>query len=134
MKKIKYFSLLALIVIAASGCYYDNVEELHPVITDKSCADTAGVVAFNPKVKTIIDGSCGTVGGAASGCHGTTSSSQIPLVTYADMQIAVNDYPFMDDLRQNASAGSNMPKGGGKLSDCQIQVIQNWIDQGQLEN
>jgi len=134
MKTIKYLSLLSIIIFAASGCYYDNVEELHPGVTDKSCADTAGVVAFNPKVKTIIDANCGTTGGSAAGCHGASSSSGIPLETYADMQVALTDYPFMDDIRQTPDAGSVMPKGGGKLSDCQTQVIQNWIDQGQLEN
>ena len=133
-KNILFF--LMLVTVALSGCYYDNVEELHPYTIDKSCADTAGVVAFNPKVKPIIDTYCGTVGNAGDGCHGANSSAGIPLTTYAKVKSVANntDYTFLKDIQQTADANSNMPKGGGKLTDCQIKVIENWINQGLLEN
>ena len=135
---MKKNTLLFLLIIAAafSGCYYDNVEELHPYTVDKSCSDTAGVVAFNQKVKPIIDTYCGTVGNAGDGCHGANSGAGISLTTYAEVKSCANStsYTFLKDIQQASDANSNMPKGGGKLTDCQIKVIENWISQGMLEN
>ena len=50
--------LLFLLILAAgfSGCYYDNVEELHPYSTDKACNDTSlTTLTYNANVKWIID-------------------------------------------------------------------------------
>ena len=34
----------------------------------------------------------------------------------------------------HASGFSRMPKGGGKLTDCEISQLQKWIDNGILNN
>jgi len=132
---MKKNTLLFLLILAAgfSGCYYDNVEELHPYSNDIACNDTSSTdtLSFNKNVKWIIDGSCGTSGSQGSGCHG--SGSVPPLTTYAQVVQCVNNYNFLADIKHSAGADP-MPKGGGKLTDCQIKVIENWINQGMLEN
>ena len=131
MKLVKYIVVLFALLAVFNGCYYDNVEELHPDI-GKTCIDTVGTVTYNANVKPIITTYCGSTGNAASTCHGTVSSSNLPLVTYADVSLSV-DLNLMDAVNQNGNA-SDMPKGGGKLTDCQIGVLQKWIDTGKLEN
>jgi hypothetical protein len=34
----------------------------------------------------------------------------------------------------HATGYSAMPKGGGKLTDCEIRQLQTWIDNGTLNN
>jgi hypothetical protein len=132
---MKKNSVLFLLILTAifSGCYYDNVEEINLLSSDRACYDTSAALAlnYNTNVKWIIEGSCGTSGSQGSGCHG--SGSFPPLTTYAQVVQSVNDYNFLDDIKHTAGADP-MPKGGGKLTDCQIKVIENWINQGMPEN
>jgi hypothetical protein len=89
-------------------------------------------VTYTADVEPIITTYCGSTGNAGSTCHGTVSTSNLPLVTYADVSLSV-DLNLMDAVNQNGNA-SDMPQGGGKLTDCQIGVLQKWIDTGKLEN
>lgn len=129
----KNIILLFVIVASLSGCYYDNVEEINLLSSDRACYDTSATVAlnYNTNVKWIIEGSCGTSGSQGSSCHGPGSVP--PLTTYAQVVQCVNNYNFLADIKHSAGADP-MPKGGGKLTDCQIKVIENWINQGVLEN
>jgi hypothetical protein len=132
MKKLKYLSLAVVLLFAVSGCYYDNVEELHPGTNDSACADTAATDTIRyAKVAAIISVNCGS---SNSACHNSTNTT--PLTNYAEVVAAVEDpdKTFMLDITHDPLANYEMPKGGGKLSDCQIIVIQHWIDQGKLEN
>lgn len=132
MKKLKYLSLAVVLLFAVSGCYYDNVEELHPNTNDSACADTAATDTIRyAKVAAIISVNCGS---SNSACH--NNSCTTPLTNYAEVVTAVEDpnRTFMLDITHDPNANSVMPRGGGKISDCQIIVIQHWIDQGKLEN
>ncbi|MFM7015226.1 MAG: hypothetical protein ACKOX3_02755 [Bacteroidota bacterium] len=136
MKKNILFTLM-LGIIALSGCYYDNVEELHPYNTDKACGDTSlTTLTYNANVRWIIEGSCGTTGAQGSNCHGASSSQSFSLASYSDLKNCVNSpvKTLLLDIKQTPDANSPMPKGGGKLTDCQIKVVENWINQGMLEN
>ena len=131
-KNILFF--LFIMTATLSGCYYDNVEELHPGL-DKACLDanSSDTLTYNSNVKWIIDGSCGTTGSQGVNCHGSNSIKSFPLTAYTEIKNCVNNYNFLDDIKHAAGA-DDMPKGGGKLTDCQIKVIENWINQGMPEN
>ena len=121
------------LLLVVSGCYYDNFEELNAGKgTDTSCNDTTGTIAYNSKVKNIMTTYCGTTGGSAAGCHGNGATSGIALVTYSDVVNEVQNN-LLSSIKHDGNA-SNMPKGGGKLTECQILIIEKWINQGTLEN
>lgn len=134
MKKNSLLCMLLLIsgFTFLSSCYYDSLEELDPKFGLVGDCDTSGTISFSQKVQPILTTFCGTTGGAASGCHGSTSSSNIPLVTHLDVSSAASDN-LMDAIRHENGA-SEMPKGGGKLDNCRIATIQKWIDEGKLNN
>ncbi len=115
-----------------SACYYDSVEELDPNFGQIGNCDTAGVISFSQRIQPILTTYCGTSGSAASSCHGNNATSSIPLVTHADVSLSASDN-LMDAIRHENGA-SAMPKGGGKLDNCRITLIQKWIDEGKLNN
>lgn len=134
MKSIK---TLLLICTAAglslmSACYYDSAEELNPNFGQLGNCDTSGTISYSAQVAPIMTTFCGTSGGSASGCHGNSSTSGIPLVTWQQVSDAASDN-LMDAIRHENGA-SPMPKGGGKLDNCRIATVQKWIDEGKLNN
>jgi hypothetical protein len=137
---MKKNSVLFLPILTAifSGCYYDNVEEINLLSSDRACYDTSAALAlnYNTNVKWIIEGSCGTSGSQGNSCHGSNTTASFPLTTYTEIKNSINNptITFLLNIKQSPGANSPMPKGGGKLSDCQIKVIENWINQGMPEN
>jgi hypothetical protein len=127
MKNILKAGLL-LAAFSFSACYYDNLEELQ--IANEPCTvpDTA---SYSVHVAPIMASGCGT---SNSGCHQirTNNNGQVGLANYNDVQDAIGK-SLMDAINHTGSA-SPMPKGGGKLSSCNIETIQKWIDQGALNN
>ncbi len=132
--KSTYFVLTILsgFMFFMSSCYYDSVEELDPNFGQIGNCDTAGVISFSQRVNPIITTFCGSTGGQAASCHGAGSASGIPLVSHLDISIAASSN-LMNAIRHTGGA-SPMPKGGGKLDNCRIAIIQKWIDEGKLNN
>ena len=122
-------TLLALILIGCSGCYYDNMDELH-VSNHVECT-VPDVVSYLTDIKPIMNSACGTNNSA---CHVSPEPANlfIGLNSYDDVHSAI-DNKLMDAIQHTGTA-SQMPKGGGKLDDCSISIIQKWIDQGAANN
>jgi hypothetical protein len=70
-------------------------------------------------------------------CHSNSaaagSGSGIKLQDYADVKIQVTNGKLAGSI-QHTSGFSAMPKGGGKLTDCNILVINTWISKGALND
>ena len=125
-------TILSGFLFFMSSCYYDSVEELDPNFGQIGNCDTSGTISFSQQVNPIITTFCGSTGGSASSCHGASSSSGIPLVTYLDISSSASDN-LMDAIR-HINGASPMPDGGGKLDNCRIATIQKWIDEGKMNN
>lgn len=123
--------LLIAVASLFQSCYYDNYEELNPAFGTTTC-DTNRTISFSTQVQPIMTGYCGSSGSQASDCHGSSSSSGWPLVTYDDVKASA-DVSLMDAVR-HVNGASPMPKNGGSLDDCSIAILQKWIDQGKLDN
>lgn len=82
---------------------------------------------FSGAVQNIMTNKC-------QGCHsGTTPAGGIDLSTYAGIKAKVDDGKLWGAIN-HAPGFSPMPKNGNKLSDCEIQQIENWIAAGALNN
>jgi hypothetical protein len=70
-------------------------------------------------------------------CHSNStapsSGGGIKLQDYADVKVNVLNGKLMGSI-QHLSGFSSMPKGGGKLSDCNILILNTWITKGILNN
>ena len=70
-----------LFILAAlgltTGCYYDNLEELHPeVLINSGNCDTSGVMSYSTHIAPILKSNCGS----NNSCHngpGVSSTSAV---------------------------------------------------------
>ena len=117
------FSLLAITIISAisiTSCKYRNKEEY--------LCDTS-IVTYSGTIIPILTKNCYS-------CHGTSSNS-------GSGGIILQDYTVLKTFAADGRLYGNvahlpgyipMPYNGGKLSDCEILKLKNWIDKGYPNN
>jgi len=128
MKQSILFALVSL-SISLSSCYYDIDEELNPPLTSNVCDTTAA--KFAADIVPILNSNCAT-----TGCHTTVSiAGGYIFDNYTDVKATMdNDSArFFSSINQDGNA-SAMPKGGSKLSDCNISKIKAWVASGAPNN
>ena len=123
MKKL----VLPLVFMILSGCYYDSEEALYG--TPNTVCNTA-VTKFSTEIKPILQSNC-------LSCHSnstaTANGGGIKLQDYADVKTNVVNGKLIGSI-EHRSGYSVMPKGGGKLNDCNILIINTWITKGTLND
>ncbi len=120
-------TILILIIASTTGCYYDNEEKLY---TEVSTSCDLSNVTFNSNVKPILQASCFS---CHSNSNAASSGAGIKLENHADVQNLAKNGNLMGVVK-HSNGYSAMPKGGGKLTDCEISQLQKWIDNGTLNN
>jgi mono/diheme cytochrome c family protein len=110
----------------AIGCYNDSQEALYNNVGTANC-DTTNIT-YSGKIKQIISANCGS-------CHNLTTGplqgGGYVLDNIAGLQAQGNK--LMGDINQ--SPGFNaMPKGGNRLTPCDIVAIQHWVDRNFPQN
>lgn len=92
----------------------------------QSACDTTSV-SFSTNVFPIIQNYC-------NGCHSTNSTlSSIKLSTYNDIKLAVSNGSLIGSVNYDQGFVP-MPKNGNQLSQCKIDIIQKWINDGAPNN
>ena len=118
------FAMLA-ICAAMAACSKTNEEELKgPGGTAPTC-DTVNM-KFAANIAPVLSANC-------NGCHGNGAAGGIKLNAYAGVKLVAADGSLLGAI-SHASGFSPMPKNGAKLSDCDINKIKAWINQGALNN
>jgi hypothetical protein len=116
MRAILCLSSFALL---ATGCYYDNEEELYGAPCD------ATVSTFSGEILPIIQANC-----QASTCHGAgQADGNGELLNYEDVQIFMEDGKFRTALLVT----KEMPQDGS-LTSCELDLIEKWLDAGALND
>jgi cytochrome c5 len=126
MKRIPTISKILILIagLLLVSCFYDNEAMLYP---ESANCDATAATTFSANVLPLLNGRCNS-------CHaGTSPSGGIKLNAYPEVMKYVNDGSLMGSIK-HASGFSSMPKNGSKMSACQIQEIQSWIDAGALNN
>jgi uncharacterized membrane protein len=91
-----------------------------------SGCDTTNV-KYSTHIKPLIQNSC-------QGCHsGAAPGGGINLATYAGVKAIADNGAFVGAI-SHLTGYSAMPKNGNKLTDCQINMVNIWINQGSPEN
>ncbi len=120
---IKLF-LLSILIGLLTSCYNDNEYDLYPyssVPCDSLNASYAQTIA------PIMAAHCNV-------CHATAiAQNNIVTDNYTTLSIVALNGQFWKGVSHDPTV-SPMPKGGNKLSDCDLAKIKNWINQGSLNN
>jgi uncharacterized membrane protein len=92
----------------------------------ESGCDTTNI-AYSTHIKTLIQNNC-------LGCHnGSNPGGGIGLSTYSEVK-AIADNGKLYGTITHLQGYSAMPKNGNKLTDCQIKMVQIWLNQGSPNN
>jgi uncharacterized membrane protein len=92
----------------------------------ESGCDTANV-AYATHIKPLIQNNC-------LGCHnGSNPGGGIGLSTYSEVKAVADNGKFFGTIN-HLQGYSAMPKNGNKLTDCQIKMVQIWLNQGSPDN
>ena len=68
------------------------------------------------------------------GCHNPASlGGGIDLSGYASLKVQASNGKYLGSI-QHGTGFFAMPKGGTKLSDCQIRQVEKWIQAGMINN
>lgn len=122
MKTFSVIFSLAAALILASGCYYDNAEQLYG--TGGSCDSTA---TWTVDVQPLIEAQC-------VGCHqGAGASGGLDLSSHANVQASALTGSLIDRIQRPAGDPLAMPPSG-PLSPCAKAKIRVWERGGALPN
>lgn len=119
------------ILLSVSGCYYDNLEELHPeLLLDSSC-DTTATMSYQTHIQPILSNSCG----ANNTCHNTQGAGGgVILENYAGVKEAAGSGLLLSSIVWDGNA-QQMPKGSpSQLAACSIAKIRKWVEAGAPNN
>jgi len=113
-----------------SGCYYDNLEELHPELLLNGSCDTTVVIKYSTDIQPILNNSCG----ANNSCHNSFSTSGIALNDYNGVRTVALSGKLWSAITWDGNA-IQMPQGSSsKINDCYQAKIRKWIDEGTPDN
>jgi uncharacterized membrane protein len=112
-----------LLVAGLQACYYDNEQDLYPVVPGGGCDTTA--ISYANTIQPIIQSRC-------TACHSAGfPSGGLALTNHAEVAGSVNR--IIDRITRNAGDALLMPQGA-KMDACRIDQIVAWANQGALNN
>src|SRR4051812_30411844 len=123
-KILQFFTAITIITFA--GCASDSIEDIHPGIYGQTgVCDTAGMT-YDKDMTPLFLTSCGS---NDNGCHKTPNPQDVNLDNYSDAKDVALSGDMMGSVL-HLPGYHPMPDNGGKLSDCSINKIQAWINNG----
>ncbi len=115
--------------IVLVGCYYDKADVINPNAAFVSCDTTS--VTYSSIASILSNNNC-------LNCHAGSAGSGggIALDNYAAAKASAVKGELLPSVRQDATCSAcsanyqPMPIGGAKISDCNINKIAAWVNQG----
>ena len=117
--------LSVLLVFMLNACLQDKETVLAP----KTCSTLpSGQVSFSKDIFPIIKINC-------LQCHDAKNHSDgIVIENYAQIAESGKSGELYNSIQINSSTGKAYMPRGGRLMDCEIDLIQAWVKQGALNN
>ncbi|MDX9751101.1 MAG: hypothetical protein RBT71_08495 [Flavobacteriales bacterium] len=116
-RRAAYLLLLSLLM-AGTGCYYDNEEALYPGVCEVGEPALPGYWATT--VQPLIMTRC-----AVAGCHVAGGTGTGDFTQYANVKSAVDNGTF----QYQVFTARTMPTTG-PLPACEIQKLEAWVHEG----
>jgi len=120
---------LFVFVIFFEGCLYNKADQQYP--SSGANCDTTNV-RYSVEIKAILDANC-------QPCHYSTAAiSGISLYDYSTISGLATDGQFTYGTLLSAvmheGGAPEMPQGGPKLQECDINKIAAWVHDGAPDN
>ena len=116
--------LLLIVSLGMSSCYYDNRDDLYQYVIT-ACDSSA--VLYHQQVVTILDAQC-------TSCHNAgLAEGGVRLDSYSHLLPYVNNGRLLGAIRHEQGY-QPMPSASQKLSDCDLSVIEKWVQGGAPNN
>ena len=119
------FAFAFIYMFALNSCYYDNEEELY---SSELCQTEN--MSYSTDIVPILERNCQL-------CHSEATAGILGagfnLEGHSNLILHVNSGALIGSVRHSAG-WSPMPKGGGKIPDCDIAKIESWINAGSPNN
>ena len=110
-------------MISITGCYYDDEDTLYPQVGG---CDTANV-SYTGTIAGIMSNNCNS-------CHsGSAPQANIKTDNYTDLRSVAQDNGKLWGVVNHETGFSPMPKDRPKLSECDLNKIRIWINNGFTE-
>lgn len=120
---MKRYLLLVAVIVTISSCYYDNASELYPAAGLNQNCDTINVT-YTKNIQPLYVANCG----ANNSCHSAAVAEGGVILDNYNSAIQVDDATIIGCVEQQVGF-SQMPPTG-KLSDCGINQLKIWIQNG----
>ena len=128
---MKNFIWILFLILSFTSCYYDNVGEMHPeagLVPD--CDDDTTLVTYNKDIQPLLLNNCGS---SNNGCHGSNSINLVSFDTYDHVFPYANSGEILGAITHDPNSNPMPPFPTSKLSDCKINKVKAWINQGKVE-
>jgi hypothetical protein len=120
MVRVKYFyTLFAGMVLMVQACTFNKEELLYE---EEDCSSVE--ISFSGNIFPIVQGNC-----ALSGCHIQGGGAPGLYENYNQVRFSVENGTF----QQRVLVTKDMPPFG-PLTDCQIELLSRWIEEGMPNN
>ena len=120
-KAMVLLGLMTGSIVLIIGCSKTSEDKLTTPTPPQTC-DTVNMT-YSTDVQPILQANCYS-------CHGNGNiEGGITLDTYASVK-SVAESGELIGVITHAAGYPPMPDGGGKLSDCDINKIKDWINRG----
>ncbi len=127
---MKKLMMVAGLVLVLGSCYNDKYDKLYPV--PPVICDTNNV-SYTTVIVPILNASCNVSGG----CHDAAgaATSGYDFTTYAGLRFQALNGSVVSDITGAPTTGHNtMPKNLPKMSQCNINKMTAWVNQGAQNN
>lgn len=119
---MKKLFLLSIFILFLTSCYYDRFEELHPMIGYQDPCDSTLSDTYTGSVSLILTVNC-------ISCHsGSYKAAGVDLSNYNSTKSLAASGKLMGTIKQLPGYKPMPPNS--KIPACQINKLQNWIDNG----
>lgn len=123
MKKL-WFIAAAIVLVS---CYNDSEESLYPNLDATLCTiDSNTVITYSDQISSTMTFYC-------LSCHDAGNADKqgkgIRLSNYEEVKNEAQKGALLGSIEHKAKY-EPMPKDAGKLSDCNIEEIRIWINNG----
>jgi hypothetical protein len=106
----------------AAGTYSIKVTDGAGCSTSQGSIKVLTGTLYSTQIKPIFEANC-----TGSNCHSVGGSAPFAISNFSAVQSRAADI-------KGRTASGNMPKGGPKLSQSQLDLIACWVDDGALDN
>ena len=118
--------ILPVIFGLFSSCESNSVEELFPVV-----CDSVDTVSYSQYIAPLFVSSCGA---SNMSCHVSGSSGGSTVVLDSYLSVTSTDTTLLLASIHHRPGAKPMPRNAGKLNDCNIGKIEQWLRSGSPNN